>query len=71
MGQQTVCAGGSHTPPAVKSFIALCMTDGNEGRVTDSYGSTEFPGIASNGEERPSPEPLESLWEPSNHFYHF
>ena len=30
-------------------FISLCLKDGNAGRVNNSYGSTEFPGISQNG----------------------
>jgi len=41
--------GGSHTSDEVMTFISRCLVDGNAGRVNNSYGSTEFPGIAQNG----------------------
>eukprot|EP01064_Diplonema_japonicum_P022536 TRINITY_DN3246_c3_g1_i1.p1 TRINITY_DN3246_c3_g1~~TRINITY_DN3246_c3_g1_i1.p1 ORF type:complete len:1703 (+),score=316.86 TRINITY_DN3246_c3_g1_i1:64-5109(+) len=41
--------GGGPTSPDVFSFITECLLEGNECRVIDSYGSTEFPGISSNG----------------------
>lgn len=49
------CAGGSRTPEAVRRFMFFLLEDGSNG-VTDSYGSTEFPGIASNGEIAPDVE---------------
>ena len=42
--------GGGPTPSDVYCFIARCLSEGNECRAIDSYGSTEFPGISSNGE---------------------
>lgn len=47
--------GGSRTPAAVRLFIFFLLEEGSNG-VTDSYGSTEFPGIASNGEIAPDVE---------------
>ena len=45
-----LCAtGGSRTPTAVREFMSWLLEEGNETRVTDAYGSTEFPGISSNG----------------------
>ena len=39
--------GGSHTPPEVKEFVAALLP--TAGCLSDSYGSTEFPGISNNG----------------------
>lgn len=47
---ETAVTGGSLTPAPVREFMSHMLTDGNETRVKDSYGSTEFPGIAMNGE---------------------
>ncbi len=47
---QLAATGGSLTPRAVRAFMAHLLSDGNETRVKDSYGMTEFPGISSNGE---------------------
>ena len=47
--------GGSRTPSAVRLFIFFLLEEGSNG-VTDSYGSTEFPGISSNGEIAPDVE---------------
>jgi long-subunit acyl-CoA synthetase (AMP-forming) len=41
--------GGSHTSDEVMEFISHCLVGGNAGRVNNSYGSTEFPGISQNG----------------------
>ena len=42
--------GGSHTSADVVTFMSRLMSAGNESRVYNSYGSTEFPGISRNGE---------------------
>ena len=39
--------GGSFTGSDVMRFISDIMTTGNEVRVVNSYGASEFPGIAS------------------------
>jgi len=47
---QTVATGGAHTSDAVIDFMRnVCMSPGNEMRVFNSYGATEFPGISKNG----------------------
>ena len=46
----TVATGGSLTPKVVREFMSYLLTDGNETRVKDAYGLTEFPGISVNGE---------------------
>eukprot|EP00466_Bigelowiella_natans_P004133 jgi/Bigna1/69484/fgenesh1_pg.9_\ len=47
---QTVATGGAHTSDAVIDFMRkVCMSPGNEMRVFDSYGATEFPGISKCG----------------------
>ena len=48
--------GGGPTPPDVFEFVSRCLSDGNECRAVDSYGSTEFPGISNNGEVSPEVE---------------
>eukprot|EP01060_Flectonema_neradi_P006437 TRINITY_DN1434_c0_g1_i4.p1 TRINITY_DN1434_c0_g1~~TRINITY_DN1434_c0_g1_i4.p1 ORF type:complete len:1544 (+),score=254.47 TRINITY_DN1434_c0_g1_i4:210-4634(+) len=45
-----VVTGGACTPEPVKEFLNSILADGNNCRAVDSYGSTEFPGISSNGE---------------------
>ena len=45
-----VVTGGACTPTPVKHFLNGILADGNDCRAVDSYGSTEFPGISSNGE---------------------
>jgi long-subunit acyl-CoA synthetase (AMP-forming) len=48
---QMLATGGSHTPAPVLYFMSFLLgAEGNETRVTDAYGSTEFPGITSNGQ---------------------
>mmetsp|Transcript_30395 Transcript_30395/g.91143 ORF Transcript_30395/g.91143 Transcript_30395/m.91143 type:complete len:1957 (+) Transcript_30395:98-5968(+) len=42
--------GGSHTPHAVREFMAFMLQSGSaDSGVLDAYGSTEFPGISVNG----------------------
>mmetsp|Transcript_163666 Transcript_163666/g.524841 ORF Transcript_163666/g.524841 Transcript_163666/m.524841 type:complete len:1938 (+) Transcript_163666:50-5863(+) len=48
--------GGAHTPKSVQTFMAGCLEVGNETRVMDVYGSTEFPGVATNGAIDPDVE---------------
>ena len=50
-GVRHVPFGIEPAPPGgqVMEFISRCLVDGNAGRVNNSYGSTEFPGIAQNG----------------------
>ncbi len=47
---QTSVTGGAHTSDTVIDFIRnVCQVPGNECRVFNSYGATEFPGISKNG----------------------
>eukprot|EP00927_Polykrikos_kofoidii_P048997 TRINITY_DN43149_c0_g1_i1.p1 TRINITY_DN43149_c0_g1~~TRINITY_DN43149_c0_g1_i1.p1 ORF type:complete len:2028 (+),score=334.88 TRINITY_DN43149_c0_g1_i1:78-6161(+) len=48
--------GGAATPAPVLKFMASCVSEGNEERILDVYGSTEFPGVATNGEVGPDVE---------------
>ena len=49
----TVATGGSLTPKVVRQFMSYVLEEGNETRVKDAYGLTEFPGISVNGEISP------------------
>ena len=44
-----VATGGSHTPAPVRRFMAFMLESGSSTNIHDAYGSTEFPGIATNG----------------------
>ncbi|KNC49765.1 ACS4 protein [Thecamonas trahens ATCC 50062] len=44
-----VVTGGAHTSDKVKALMAHVLVPGNEERVHDAYGTTEFPGISVNG----------------------
>jgi long-subunit acyl-CoA synthetase (AMP-forming) len=44
-----VVTGGSRTPSNVREWMSWLLEEGNETRVVDSYGATEFPGISNNG----------------------
>ena len=52
MNLAELCSSQSLGDPRLQryAFMAHMLTDGNETRVVDAYGLTEFPGISSNGE---------------------